>query len=248
VVVFLAAWAGGGAVAGLFGLVQLKVRMRLVSPATWLRQNAELARPLLMSQVFTVLPAHVTYLLMPAVSSVTELGKVRAAYVLFGVLNVVYTTVAMISLPYASRLEPEHSRRFATWLSGGMALISICWGGLLMLLPASVGREIIGPVWDTTGTVRLLLGISLVAEGITVGPTTALAALRLPERMARVRYFTAPLTLVLGLVFAARWGAEGVALGFAIGYSATAVLGWVKMPRSTTPLSALRESPPATGD
>ena len=57
-----------------------------------------------------------------------------------------------------------------------------------------------------------------------------LASLRMPDRMARVRYFTAPLTLVLGLSLAAWHGSLGVAVGFAVGYGATAVLGWLQLP------------------
>ena len=45
------------ALAGVFGLVQLKVPMRPVSPTVWLRENADLARPLFLNTVFTVLPA-----------------------------------------------------------------------------------------------------------------------------------------------------------------------------------------------
>lgn len=246
-VFFLGAWGVGGAVAGIFGLFQLTLRLKLVSPLRWLREYADLARPLFLNIVFTILPAQLTYLLMPAVSSVTELGTVRAAYVLFGVLNVVYTTASMVSLPYASRLEPARQRRFAAWLSGAMALISFLWGVLIMLLPAAIGRGIIGPAWDTTGSVRMILAVSLVAEGITIGPTTALAALQMPERMARVRYVTAPLTLVVGLALAARWGANGVALGFAIGYSVTSVMAWMTMPR-TAWLSTYRPPVPADGE
>ena len=230
VTVFVAAWAGSGAVAGVFGLVQLRTRLRLVRPTRWLRENDDLARPLFLNAVFTILPAQLTYLLMPLVSSVTELGEVRAAYVLFGVLNVVYTTVAMVSLPYASRIEPSRSRTLAIWLSGSMAAAAVAWGVLVMSLPADVGRAIIGAAWDDTEAVRLVLAISLVAEGATVGSQTVLASLRMPDRMARVRYVTAPLTLVLGLTLAAWKGSLGVAAGFAIGYGATAVLGWLQLP------------------
>jgi O-antigen/teichoic acid export membrane protein len=230
VTVFVAAWAGSGAVAGVFGLFQLRSRIRPVLPTVWLRDNRDLARPLFLNTVFTILPAQLTYLLMPLVSSVTELGEVRAAYVLFGVLNVVYTTVAMVTLPYASRIEPSRSRTLAGWLSGSMALIAVAWGVLVMSLPDDVGRAIIGSAWDDTETVRLVLAISLVAEGATVGAQTVLASLKMPERMARVRYVTAPLTLVLGLSLAAWNGALGVAIGFAIGYGATAVLGWLQLP------------------
>lgn len=240
VTVYIAAWAGAGACAGVIGLVQLRSRIGLVRPGRWLRRNEALARPLFITMVFTVLPAQLTYLLMPVVSSLTALGEIRAAYVLFGILGVVNSTVAMIALPHASRMRPRRVPRFAAVLSISMAVLAVAWGLIVLLLPASIGRALIGPAWDTTGAVRLLLALSLVAESITVGPTTALSALRIPERLSRVRYFTAPLTLVLGLLLATWWGAAGVAVGFVVGYGATAVLSWLQVPRA----AELPEQPP----
>lgn len=234
-VAFFAAWGLGGCAAGIYGLLQLRVNIRLVSPVAWWRLHGDLAGPLFLNMAFAMLPAQLTYLLMPLVSSVTELGAIRAAYVLFGFLSVVYLTTSMISLPYASRLQPQRMRRFTLRLSSALALIAIGWGLLLMLIPASIGREIIGPAWDTTTTVRALLAISLVAEGFTVGPSTALAALQLPDRITRVRFVTAPLTLISGLALAGLWGAEGVALAFALGYTATAAWAWLQMPPSAEP-------------
>jgi len=228
--VFVLAWAGGGAIAAMLGLSQLGVRLRLANPLSWLRQHADLARPLFFSTALTVLPAHLTYLMMPAVSSLSELGSIRGVYVLFGPLNVAFTTASMLALPYAVRLPQERVRLFALRLSLLLAGVSIAWGIAMVALPNALGRSLIGDVWDDTLLVRVLLALSLVAEGVMVGPATALYALRYPDRLAQVRYVTAPLTLMAGLALAALHGAEGVALAFAFGYSLTSLLGWLRVP------------------
>jgi O-antigen/teichoic acid export membrane protein len=227
---FVAAWAAGGSVAGIYGFIQVGVRPRFSLHLAWLREQAVLAKPLFASNALTVLPAQLTYLLMPAVSSLTELGKVRAVYVLFGPLNVAYTAASMLALPHAVRLPPERVRGLAAKISIALGAFSLAWGVAILLLPNQVGRSLIGPVWDSTSVVRLLLALSLVAEGIVVGPLLALSALALPDRMARVRYLTAPLTLVAGLVLAGLFGAAGVAFALMAGYSLTALLAWIRVP------------------
>jgi O-antigen/teichoic acid export membrane protein len=230
VFVFVLAWAGGGALAGLYGLRQLHVGLRLTNPLIWLRAHADLARPLFAITALTVLPAQLIYLLMPLVSSLRELGSIRAVYVLFGPMNVAYTAAAMLALPYAVRLPSSRVRHFSLRISLALAGLSTVWGAAMVFLPAALGRSLIGPVWDHTSSVRLLLAISLVAEGVIVGPTTALSALGIPDNLAKVRYVTAPLTLVGGLLLAALLGARGVAVALMVGYSLTAVLAWIRVP------------------
>jgi peptidoglycan biosynthesis protein MviN/MurJ (putative lipid II flippase) len=133
----------------------------------------------------------------------------------------------MLALPHAvtqrrAGAVPSIGGRVSLALAG----ISCLWAALVVLLPDSVGRAVVGPSWDHTMTTRLLLGVSLVAEAVLVGQVAALSALRDTRRLARIRMVSAPLTVVVSLVLAALFGAIGAAAGFAIGYWAAAVMAW----------------------
>jgi O-antigen/teichoic acid export membrane protein len=230
VVQFALTWALGGFVAALVGLLQLNMGVWITSPLHWWRDYTSLARPLFLAMLFTVLPAQLTYLIMPAVSTLEELGRVRGAYVLFGPLNVAFTAAATVALPHAVQVGTASLRGMAAKLSAAMGGLALAWLAALLLVPSAVGDALLPGIWGATRWVRLFLALSLVAEGVLVGPNTALSALQLPARLARIRYVTGPVTLFLGVVLARNLGATGVGLAFAIGYSATAAAAWLAVP------------------
>lgn len=233
---FLAAWAGGGSVAALVGLAQARLLPARVAPHRWLVTHRHLAAPLLANFLLSQLPAHLLYVLMPLVADLTELGVVRAAYVFFGPLGVVFGGAAMLALPEAVRSrEIPGVRRMAARLSLGLAAVGLAWGALVLLLPDAVGRLLIGDIWDATLLPRLLLAGSLVAQGAYVGAWAALNALRLPTRMMRVWLVAGPFTLLAGLGLSWAFGAPGAAAGFLLGYTLSTVLAWLQVPRVALP-------------
>ncbi|HUR50676.1 MAG TPA: hypothetical protein VMZ11_00990 [Mycobacteriales bacterium] len=225
-------WAGAGAVAGLVGLVQSGVVPRPAPPLRWLRAHGKVAWPLVTSEVLTQLPAHVVYLTLPLVASVTQLGHLRAAYVFFGPLAVLNAGASMLALPHAVTMRrqgavPALGRRVSRMLAG----VSCLWTAVVVLLPERLGRAVVGDSWSGTAGTRFLLGVSLVAEAVLVGQVAALAALRDTRRLARIRTVSAPLTVLVALVLAALVGAPGAAAGFAAGYWVAAVLAWTLLLR-----------------
>jgi O-antigen/teichoic acid export membrane protein len=223
----VACWAISGVIAALVGIVQTGVVPYVAVPLQWLRAHGRIAWPLVTSEVLTQLPAHVVYLTLPLVATVADLGLVRAAYVFFGPLGVLNSGASMLALPHAVTVRkrgdvPALGRRVSLVLAG----ISCLWAALVVVLPDPIGRAVVGESWDHTMAVRLLLGVSLVAEAVLVGQVAALSALRDTRRLARIRMVSAPLTVALSLGLAAAFGATGTAAGFAIGYWVAAVLAW----------------------
>jgi peptidoglycan biosynthesis protein MviN/MurJ (putative lipid II flippase) len=136
----------------------------------------------------------------------------------------------MLALPHAVTVRrrgnvPALGRRVSLMLAG----LSCVWTALVVVMPAPVGRAVVGESWDHTLTTRLLLGISLVAEAVLVGQVAALSALRDTRRLARIRMVSAPLTVAVSLGLAALFGATGTAAGFAIGYWAAAAIAWASL-------------------
>jgi O-antigen/teichoic acid export membrane protein len=223
----VACWAIAGVIASLVGIVQTGVVPWVALPLQWLRSHARVAWPLVTNGFLTQLPAHVVYLTLPLVASVSDLGVIRAAYVFFGPLGVLNSGAAMLALPHAVTVRkrgdvPALGRRVSLALAG----VSCLWAAVVVVLPDPVGRALIGASWDHTLTTRLLLGISLVAEAVLVGQVAALSALRDTRRLARIRSVSAPVTVAVSLGLAAAFGSAGAAAGFAIGYWTAAVMAW----------------------
>lgn len=225
------AWSAGGVVAAAVALVRfggLPVRQ---APHRWYMTNRKVAAPLLVSHVLTYLPANLTFLLMPAVTEVAELGTLRAAYLFFGPLGILILCLRSVVLPDAARItSPTLVRRFVIRVTCALCVVAAVWGAVIVVLPNGIGMWILGQNWDGTFFPRLFLAISLVAEAVMVGAVAALGTFRLASRVVRVQIVAAPLILALVLVLARTHGASGAAAGFAGGYWASAVFAWLQVP------------------
>lgn len=238
----MAGWGLPAAVAALGGLATLgtvPARMRLMP---WLRTHKDLATPFAVNMMLTAAPSYVAYLVMPLVSSLEELAMVRGAYIFFGPLGVVFTGAAVIALPAIVRSGRSRSRRrMSVQLSSSLAAVGLAWGAIVVALPDSVGRAVLGDLWEGSGPVRLLLAISLVAEAVLVGPDVVLSSLRLPRRMTSVRAVSAAVTLLASVALAAAEGAAGLAAGLAMGYSVGAVLAVLQIRRLPSGVGTLTD-------
>jgi O-antigen/teichoic acid export membrane protein len=230
----MAGWGVPAAVAACVGILHLRALPGRPVLLGWLRPHAALASPLALNLVLTAAPSYVAYLAMPAVSTLDQLAVVRGAYVFFGPLNVVYTGLALVALPAFVRAAGAVSRRrMSTRVSAGLVAAAVAWGAVVVLLPDSVGRLVLGSLWDDTQATRVLLALSLVAEALLVGPEIALSSLRLPRRMTGVRLVGALVTLTSSIGLAAVYGATGLAAGFVLGYWTAALLAQAEVRRIT---------------
>lgn len=232
-------WAGGGVVAAVAGLAQARLVPSRQLPHVWLMSHGRFTLPLLTSYLLSVLPAQAIYLLLPVVSDLHEVGILRAAYLPFGPLGALHMSVYSMLLPDAVHARSEASVRRLSWrVSCALAAIAATWGAIVLLLPASVGHLLMGTTWDYTFLPRVFLAASLIAEAVYVGAHAALGALQLPRRMVQVQLLTSPSTLLLTVLLGMWFGATGAAAGLMIGYSASALLMWRKVPSERRPATA----------
>lgn len=225
--VFLAAWGSAGAVAAGVGLLRAGVRPELHLPHHWWLAHHALATPQLKAHLLLHLPPQLVYLLMPLVAGIDELGEVRAAYVVFGPLGVVFSGLSMAALPAAVRAASGGAvLPLARRLSVVLGVVAVGWGVLVVAVPAPVGELLLGPSWTQTTAARAFLALSAVAEGVFVGAWIALSARALPGRLVRVQALTGPVQLVAGVGLAWYAGAVGAAAAFALANALTAVLAW----------------------
>ncbi|MBC3193499.1 hypothetical protein H7X46_20775 [Pseudonocardia sp. C8] len=228
---FVAAWGAGAVVSALAGLRRRRLVPARALPHRWLLRHRALTVPLLGAYALNTLPPQIVMLAMPLVSDFTETGVLRAAYLLFGPIATLFASVYALAMVDAVRAgTPAATVRVAGFVSAALGGIGALWCVLAVLLPSSAGRLLMGSTWELTGSTRLLLGISLVAEGVVYGAMTAMGALRRPGRMVRARLVAAPVLLVLALAGGALAGAEGAAAGLLSGHALCAALAWAQVP------------------
>jgi O-antigen/teichoic acid export membrane protein len=230
---YLAAWAGTGAVAGLLILRQLRIVLDLGVASPDMRENFRLGVPLLANFLLTSAPPYLLFLITPAIAGLAELGLVRAAFVPFGPFGVLLQGMQLVALPWFMRLaRPSDVARLSRHLSLGLAAVAALWGVLVaVVMPTALGTWLIGDLWEPTQSLRVLFAFAFVLDALSVGPLLALRALQAPRRLVWVRLLAGPPTLVLGLVLLPILGAEGVAMALIFGHVVTIAAAIVEVRR-----------------
>lgn len=246
---YVAAWAVGAVAADVVGLWRARFRPAQALPHRWLVDHHALALPLLAVFALTLLPGQAVIVLMPLVSNLEETGALRAAYLLFGPVGTLFAAIYALALVDGVLADgPDDVVRIGARVSAVLAALGIAWGLVVVFLPAAIGQQLIGSSWDITGGTRLILGLSLVAEGVIFGASTVMGALRAPRRMVWARLASAPVMLGIALGLAAVLGATGAAIGLAVGYWMCALIAWAQVPsaarRSAGAQAAVPESQP----
>jgi O-antigen/teichoic acid export membrane protein len=221
-------WCAGGSLGAVTALVRLHIRPRFRAALRWFVLHRALAAPLLATHMLTGIPVDASFLLMPLVTDLSEVGALRAAFLFFGPLGILILGTRSMLLPDATRLgSPREVRRLVGRVTAVQAVLAAAWGAGVVLLPDRVGRWLLDTNWDGTQGPRTFLAVMLVAEAVLVGAIVVASALGQLRRALLVQATTVPIVLVLVLVVASGHGATGTAAVLAGGYAVSAVLAWL---------------------
>src|SRR5690606_8168411 len=103
-----------------------------------------------------------------------------------------------------------------------LATTALAITALLLLLPPSIGRSLLGDTWASARPLVLPAGLVATSGGVMAGALAGLRSRRAASSSLRVRVQTAPILLVVPLVGALAWGARGYLWGaFAAAVAAT---------------------------
>jgi hypothetical protein len=240
---YVAAWLVPGALAGIFMLYQLAMRPLVRHAGDWFAESRSLGVPLLWNYGLTTAPPYLLFALTPLVSSLSDLGLAKAAYLPYGVFGVVFQSAWLVLVPAAARRTGTEMARLATWSSAALGGLALAWSTILILaVPAALGVTVFGTTWNETGDLRLVFGAALTAQAAGVGPMVGLRGLEAPKLLVRVRLATSPLMVVGGLVLTIHFGAIGLALAILFGDLSTSLLSWVFFRRASRGLGGERAS------
>lgn len=160
-------------------------------------------------------------------------GALRGATTLFGPLNVLFTSATGFGPPLLGRLAGDRLRVRATAaLAAVLAAVAAGWATVLALLPASVGRHLLGDTWPTAAALLPATGSQYAA--MAVG-TCGLLALRLldPRTTLSIQVvfsLTAVAFLTGGYLLG---GVPGAAWGLCLGSVCKAIATWTRVARLT---------------
>src|SRR5882724_3729785 len=234
----LLGWGGAATVAALFGIRQSRAVPAPQRVVNWMREEGSLIPRFLGEFVTLGAAGQFIVYAIGAVAGLAALGSFRAAYLLFGPIQVLYMGLGAIAVPELVRAL-ENSTIKLLWTSrlvslalGGIALV---WGAVVVALPASLGVALLGPAWQPARLLAVAVMVSWVGTGLIAGAAAGLRALAAARQSLGARLIGSFLGVGGGVVGAVMGGARGAAWGIALAGWIEAVVWWWQY------LRALRE-------
>ncbi|OXM74120.1 MULTISPECIES: hypothetical protein [Amycolatopsis] len=243
VVGFLLAWGLSAAVAGLYGYWQTRMTPTWTGARAWVREHRDLGSRFLAENVLVAGSGQLRMYGLGAIAGLADVGAVRGSQLLLGPFMAVLIGLSLVTVSEAARVvreRPHRLRLFALLLGGGQAAAAMAWGvALMVLLPESVGRYLLGDVWESAAALILPATLAIAAASFTTGSSSALRALGAAGRGLRAEVVTFAGYVGGGLIGAALGGALGSSWGAVVGSVLGAAARWLELE------ACLRERDPA---
>jgi O-antigen/teichoic acid export membrane protein len=229
----LAVWTASGSVAGIVTCAWLRLAP-VGSTRLWFSENRSLIGASFANFAFRAAPPYLVYALLPVVGGLEALGRLRAAYLVFGPVGVVFEGAVLAALPaaVAATRRGDALRPLAVRFSAALTALALGWGLVIAVTPGSIGRLALGDNWSGAASTRAVLTFSLVAEAVLVGAAVALRARGDQARLARARLVAGPVTILGSLGLAIPFGAPGAAGGFVLGDATVSLAAWRSLGRA----------------
>lgn len=215
----IAAWGMSAGVATFVGLRQLRLVPDPRQLRPWLATHRDISIPLSLEFVLISGGAQLTYYALGFVASLTEVASLRAAQVLIGPVNVLFTAGGLVLVAEGVRIGAKSIsmlRKGIFAIASVMGVAGAVWGVVLVLLPNSAGRALLADNWETARDLLVILGIAAAGRGVTAATRGGLRALGEARDILSSRAIIAPISVVAGLTGATFFGAVGAASAFAL--------------------------------
>jgi O-antigen/teichoic acid export membrane protein len=227
--VFVAAWGAAGSVAALTGMARAGIWPNVRRGHHWIRGHRRLGGPFTADFLVAGGASNADLWFLGAVGGLGAAGAFRAAYTLFGPINIVYVGILLTLVPEGARRVREDAagvRSLMQRASLGLAALAGAWTVALVALPSGAGRAVLGETWPRARGLLLPLGLAMVAGGLAMGATAGLRALGQARATLRARLFALPVVVVLPITGAAVNDELGFTVGFAVATWIGTVLWW----------------------
>ena len=227
---FMLMWGLSATIAAVLGGVQAGVVPRVSNATGWLRRHRDLSSRYLGENLSVVAGAQIRFYGLAAVAGLASVGALRAAELLLAPIFVLVSGMAMVALPEGARVLLRSAARLrrlcllTAVLGSGCA---IAWGAVLLLIvPQSLGRHVLGASWRPASTLVLPVMLGVAGLALQVGAWVGVRALGVASRSLRAQLFSSTLYAAASLSGAASAGAAGAAWGSAGAAGVNAAYWW----------------------
>ena len=226
---FMLAWGGSAGFAAVVGAFQARLVPRPTESVHWLRQHRDLALRYLGESLSLSSAAQIRVYGLAAIAGLAAAGSLRAAELLLGPLNTAIMGIAMMAVPEAAVLLRRSLRRlqqFCLLLSCLGAGGALAWGMVLLLLPDSVGQQILHSAWYPASALLVPVTLAVAGFGFSVGAWAGVRALGAASRSLRAQVIGSVVYLTGAFGGTVLGGASGAAWGSAAGTLIGAGVWW----------------------
>jgi O-antigen/teichoic acid export membrane protein len=225
----LAIWGLAGCTGAVIGIWQAGYLPAPRRSIDWLRQHQLLSTRYAAESVIIRGSVQLALVAIAAIAGLAAAGAVRGAQVVFSPLNLTFQGALFVAVPEgvrALRSSPVALVVLVRGISVLCASATIGWGLLVFFVPQAIGRQLLGPTWDTAQPLLWLILVQILAAAVSMGPQVGLKAIAAAGRSLVCHVLNAVL-LVVGCCFGA-WAADakGAAAGVATATALGAVLWW----------------------
>ena len=216
---YVLAWGGAATAAAALGLVQLRLLPRFGDVLWWVRSQRDITGYLFLEHLLGAGSVQGSILLVGAVGGTADVGSLRAGQVLLGPLSIATMAIQTFMLPEVSR-RSGMAARTRTLLAGAVSAVvvvgSLTYAGLLLLVPDSLGEQLLGDTWAGASSVLLPMSLASAAAGACLGPAIVVYAMGQARRTFLLHAFEAPLIVACMATGLAVAGTPGAAWGMAV--------------------------------
>jgi hypothetical protein len=163
--------------------------------------------------------------------SVAGVAGLRGAYTLLGPANAFMNGALSAAIPdLARRVRPIGDRfgRRVRVYSFGVGCVVLTGGIALLLLPSSLGFELLGATWESSRQLLPAVLVAICANGFAVGLRAGVRVLSIDGEGIMIRLALGPTSAGLGMVGALLAGISGAAWGIATGNVLGLVVLWIQ--------------------
>ena len=229
---FVLAWGGAAALAAGFGCLQTRCLPRAHGIVGWLGEHRALGTRYAVENLSDSASAQIRLTGLGLISGLAAVGAVRGAQLLQGPFIALRMGISLMAVPEAARVlerRPHRLTTFCALLGGSQAAAGLVWGGLLLVLPTTVGTLMLGSLWPAAIALIIPTTVVMALGCLFDGAFVGLRALGVARRSLRAQVTRALAGVVLGLAGASVGGASGMLWGAAVASLIGVVVVWTQL-------------------
>ncbi len=233
----IAFWIAGGWLSGIVGALLVKrlfgvllaPRSLFPQATSWARRNGRFGLGLSFDFLLGGGLGQIIVLFLGGAVGVSEVASVRGAQLLLAPLNIVIAGGMPGFLARKPAASVESKRRLISYgLKVGtlFSIASLVWLIVILLLPSSIGRLLLGDTWPGARICGAILGAGMLAYGFAQGAGLSARMMRRSFPLLVCRAVVAVVLVILTLVIAVPYGATGISYVMAVANFLLAALFW----------------------